>query len=63
MGMPKEEKRRGDGTTKRSIGEGKGTQWSKGNSNVYGGVDNIQRSGNLCRVQGMQLQENKNSGE
>ena len=57
MGVSKEErkKERKSSATTRSVGEGKGAQWSegvapKGSSNVYGGVDNTQRDSNLCRV-------------
>jgi len=57
VGVSKEErkKERKSSATTRSVGEGKGAQWSegvapKGSSNVYGGVDNTQRDSNLCRV-------------
>ena len=57
VGVSKDEreKERGNGTTTRSVGESEGAQWSegvapKGSSNVYGGVDDTQRNGDLCRM-------------
>jgi len=63
MGMFKdkrEKKKRESGTPTKSVEEGEGTLWSKGtaskrSSDEYGGVDNMGKSGDLCRVQGMQL--------
>jgi len=56
--MPTKErkKERRSGTATKGIGEGEGAQWSKraaskGSSNMYGGVDYIQRSGDICGVQ------------
>ena len=64
----RKEKERGSGTTMRSVGESEGTLWSertapKGSSNEYEGMDDTERSGDICRVQGVQLQRNKNLGE
>jgi len=57
VGMPrKEEKKKGrSGTTAKGMGEGKRAQWSeratpKRSSDVYRGVDDIQRSGIICGV-------------
>ena len=49
------EEKRGSGTTTSSMEKGEKAQWSKGaapkgSGNVYGGVDNTQRSGDFCRV-------------
>jgi len=51
----RKEERRGSGTTVRSMGEGKETLWSEGtaskrNSNEHGGVNDMRRSSNLCKV-------------
>jgi len=49
------EEKRESGTTMRSMGESKGTQWNKGaaskrGGNVYERVDHAQRSGGICGV-------------
>jgi len=54
----KREKERGSGTPMKSVEEGEGAQWSKwiapkGSSNVHGGVDDTQRSGDLHGMQGV----------
>ena len=51
----RKKKGRGSGTTVRSVGESEGTLWSKrttsrGSSNEYGGMDDTERSNDLCRV-------------
>ena len=57
--LTKERKKEGkSSTTVKSMGEGEGTQWSKGaasqrSSNVHGGMDNTQGGGNICGVQGV----------
>jgi len=61
-------KRRGDGTPTKGMGEDKATLWSKrtvykGSGHEYGRVDNKIGGSNPGRVQRMQLQENKDSGE
>ena len=60
VGVSQEErKQKGrSGTTKRSMGEGERAQQSegtapKGSSNEHGGMDNKERSGNLCGVSQM----------
>ena len=57
MGVSKEKKEKEgrSGIAMKSMEEGEGAQWSKGtaskgSSNVYGGVDNTQRSGDLHGV-------------
>ena len=57
VGVPtkEREKERRSGTTTKSMGKGEGAQQSKGailkgSSNVHGGVDNTQRSSNICGV-------------
>ena len=57
VGMSKheEEKTGGGNTAAESVEENEKAQWSKrtapkGSSNVYGGVDNTQRSGDFCGV-------------
>ena len=60
MSKHEEEKERGGGTAIGSVEESERAQWSEGaapkeSSNVYRGVDNTQRSGDFCRVQGMRL--------
>ena len=55
MSEHEEEKTEGGGTATRSVEESERAQWSKetaskGSSNVYGGVDDTQRSGDLHGV-------------
>ena len=55
MSEHEEEKTGGGGTAAGSVEESERAQWGegiapKGSSNVHGGVDNTQRSGNFCGV-------------